>query len=232
MNKNILITGTNRGLGLGFCKHYLEQGHQVFALSRSPSAELKSLSADFPKTLHLVVIDILSPTSVQSAFEQVRQKTDKLDILINNAGRYGNNGTLAENIDSEDLLLTYQTNVIGPLLVTKAFLPLVETGSDKKVIHISTLMASIADNTSSGSYGYRMSKAALNMLNKNLSIDIKEKGILSVALHPGWVQTDMGGPNAPLTVDTSIEGMTKVIGSVQMKDTGTFLDYRGKSLAY
>lgn len=232
-SKTILVTGANRGLGLGFCKHYLQKNDHVFAAARNTNTpQLKSLLSDYPKQFHLIDMDITDIASIKAAFEKVKKSTDHIDLLINNAGRYGLDGPLSEDINTQDLLLTYQTNVIGPMLVTKTFLPLIERGASKKIVHLSTLMASIQDNQSSGSYGYRMSKSALNMMSKNLSIDLKGKGILSVVLHPGWVKTDMGGPNAPLDVDTSVEAMIGVIKTLSMENSGSFLDYRGNKLAY
>lgn len=232
--KNILITGVNRGLGLGLTEHYLREGHRVFGLTRKKQEpELSRLSEKNPGKLIIFEADICSKEDLMRTKEALLKDTTALDIIINNAGRYGSNtSALADPLDEQELTLTFKTNVIGPLWVAHYFVPLLKKGHDKKLVHISTLMASMADNQAGGSYPYRLSKTALNMANKNLSIELKADGIISLALHPGWVKTDMGGAQAPLDVKTSVEGMAQVIERLTLSDSGCFFDYRGRELPY
>ena len=117
-------------------------------------------------------------------------------------------------------------------MVTQAIIDNVKKGSDKKIYFLSSQLGSIADNTSGGMYIYRSSKTGLNQVVKSLSVDLKPQGITVVSLHPGWVKTDMGGPNAPVSIDESIEGMMKVIYATDIRDTGRFLNYDGKELPW
>ena len=125
-----------------------------------------------------------------------------------------------------------KVNLIAPLLVTQSIIDNVKKGSDKKIYFLSSQLGSIADNTSGGMYIYRSSKTGLNQVVKSLSVDLKPQGITVVSLHPGWVKTDMGGPNAPVSIDESIEGMMQVIDSTDIRDTGRFLNYDGKELPW
>lgn len=233
--KNILITGANRGLGLGFVRHYLGPDVVVFAGARDPEGarELLELQRTSPHQLNILPLDISSENHVREAANQFKQLADNLDILINNAGRYGQKHDVPlEELNVDDLHLTVEVNTFGPLRVSRAFLPFLKKGNEKKLIHITSLMGSIADNSSGNAYGYRISKAALNMLNRNLAHELKPHGICSVALHPGWVKTDMGGENAPLSIDESISGMTQTIQLLTLDQTGAFLRYDGSPCAF
>jgi len=232
--RTVLITGANRGLGAAFVEPFLSRGYSVFAGARNPatSSELKKLPRAHEDRLHVVSLDVSSDSSVKSAADVVARKTDQLDILINNAGRYGKEGAQLKNLDIADVLKTFDVNTVGCLRTTLAFLPLLRKGAEKKIVHITSQLGSIADNRSGGSYGYRLSKAALNMLGKNLAIDLAAEGITCVLLHPGWVKTDMGGPNAPLDIETSVAGMINVIVALTKDQSGSFLGYGGEVLPY
>lgn len=226
----ILITGANRGLGLGFVKHYLGSTAEIFAATRDPNTcrELQSLHQASPDSLHLLNLDVTQEESIREAASQIQKKVGSLDLLINNAGRYGEKRDVSlEEINLDDLRLTFEVNTLGPLRVTRAFRALLKAGREKKLVHITSLMGSISDNSSGSAYGYRISKTALNMLNRNLGHELKADGIVSVALHPGWVQTDMGGKNAPLTVDESVGSMIRTIDHLKLSQSGQFLQYDG-----
>lgn len=230
---DILITGAAKGLGLGFTQHYLGRGHRVFALARDPKvAGLAALREKHPDRLYPVAADVASPESLARAAKDVAKMTPSLDLLINNAGRYGAESSIDGAIDWEDMVLSFRTNALAPLAVSQTFLPLLEKGAGKKIAHVTSLMGSIQDNQSARVYGYRLSKAALNMMNKSLAIELRGRGIVSAALHPGWVRTDMGGVNAPLDVATSIAGMTQVIDGLTPEKSGSFFNYDGKPLPY
>jgi NAD(P)-dependent dehydrogenase (short-subunit alcohol dehydrogenase family) len=221
----VLITGSNRGLGAGLCRTFAARGYRVFAAARSAES--------LPPGTVPVRLDVDSDESVVRAAAEVSRSTDRLDVLINNAGRYGEKNALPpERVSLDEMRRTFETNVIGPLRVTRAFLPLLRKGSAKRVVQITSQMGSIANNRSGGSYDYRVSKAALNMMNRNLAHDLGREGFVCIALHPGWVRTDMGGPDAPMDVETSAVGMTETILSLTPDRNGAFLRYDGKPLPF
>lgn len=220
---NIIVTGANRGIGLGIARHLAARGDTVIAAARQPySPDLTSLK------LKTIALDVTSAESVRN-FGLALGDTP-VDILFNVAGVYGSQehlGSLANDLALSDLERTYQINALGPLRVTLAALANVRRGTAKKLVHVTSGMGSIADNTSGGSYGYRMSKAALNMMSASLAVDLRAEGIASYVINPGWVQTDMGGTNAPLTVAQSVEGMVREIDRATLADSGAFLNWKG-----
>ena len=231
----VAITGTSRGIGLGLTKAFLEKGYAVAAVARNPekAIELKSLQEKEPERLFCVSFDITDEKAITRACGDIEKKWDHVDILINNAGVSGgkNQGSI-NDVNIEKAREVFDVNVLGPLRVTRRFLPLVEKGQEKKIVHISSLMGSIDDNKSGGFYSYRISKTALNMMNKSLAHELREKGICSVVLHPGWVKTDMGGPEAPTAVEESVRGLLRVILGLKAEDTGSFFDYQGKRIPW
>ncbi|MCB0272472.1 MAG: SDR family oxidoreductase [Bdellovibrionales bacterium] len=229
--KTIMITGANRGIGLGLTKSYLQLGHTVIATYRKDKESLDALKSDFSNTLFTFPMDIQHEDSVKSTFKDISQKTGQIDLLINNAGRYGSNqASVKSTMDFTDMLVTYQTNTLGPLLVTKYALSLIEKGADKKIVHISSKVGSIADNGMGGAYGYRASKCALNMINKNLSLELPH--ITTVVMHPGWVQTDMGGANAPITIEESVNALVQTIDRFATNDSGGFFERTGEPIPF
>ena len=223
---NIVITGGNRGIGLELIKKLLNGGHQVTAWVRDPSKanELKKLSG----ALKLVEVDLTQFENIEHA----AQKTEgPVDVLINNAGIYQKkgDGRLLE-LDPKVVAQTLEVNLLAPITVTKALYTKLKASKQARVANISSLMGSITDNTSGGSEAYRISKAALNMFSKSLAIE--EKNWIVLALHPGWVQTDMGGPQAPVMPNESAEGLAKIILSAKFEDSGRFFDYRGRELPW
>ncbi len=223
---NIFITGANRGLGLGFVQHYANRGDNIIAGCRIPeqAVELKEL---VPKE-HIIRIDVADPESIAQTVGRVRELVNRLDILINNAGV--GEDTSAELPSFDDLIRTYSTNAIGPVLLTKQLKTLLSKGS--KVVNVTSRMGSIADNTSGGYYDYRMSKAALNMATKNLHLEQYQHGVIVFAIHPGWVRTDMGGASALLSVEESVRGMVQVIDTASTEVGGTFLGYDGEEIPW
>ena len=154
-----------------------------------------------------------------------------IDVLINNAG-VGSSNQHFRAVSPKPWLEVLKVNLIAPLVVTQAIIDNVKKGSDKKIYFLSSQLGSIADNTSGGMYIYRSSKTGLNQVVKSLSVDLKPQGITVVSLHPGWVKTDMGGPNAPVSIDESIKVIMKVIDTTDIRNTGTFLNYDGKGLPW
>ncbi len=229
--QRVVITGSNRGIGLGLTRAYLHRGDQVFACCRNPetATELNALQQEFT-TLHVIPLEVTSPASIDLAAAVVKGFTGGIDILINNAGVGGGTehiGALTE----EDLVNIFRVNSVAPILITQAFMALLESGKNARIVHISSKMGSIADNGSGGYYGYRASKAALNMLNSCLSIDLGKK-IISIVINPGWVRTDMGGQGATLDVETSTEGIVNVVDHLAPKDSGRFLEWNGDEIPW
>jgi len=221
----VLITGANRGLGLEFAHQFTQKGYTVIGTARSPGEahELQNTGA------RIVKLDVADSDSVRAMAEEL--KDTKIDILINNAGVFGHDTQNFIDLDIDKLNWSFQVNTLGPMRVTQALYENLLIGEEKKILHMSSIMGSIEQN-SGGGYGYRMSKAALNMFNKTLSVELADKGFICVVLHPGWVQTDMGGERAPLTPEESISGLIKVIEELSSGDNGRFYDYRGRELPW
>ncbi|KAM6430333.1 C-signal-like [Liasis olivaceus] len=196
------------------------------------------------------MVDVTDHSSVKAAVSVVEShlKGQGLNLLINNAGRNSQNPFL-EDVDQQDMLLTYNTNAVGPLLIVKEFLPLLKKaaketaskdlgGNKAVVINISSLISSIGQGSTTTTipvpplYAYRASKAALNMITACLALELKKEGILCALIHPGWVKTDMGSEKAPLTVQNSVEGMLKVIANLKSSSSGAFLDWEGNEVAW
>ena len=219
---NIVITGASRGIGLEITKLALKAGHNVLALARIPEdSELVNLQKEF-KNLSFEKIDL----NDQSAYSKVDHlvKFSCIDLLINNAGIY-------EQDDSvENFQKSYLVNSIQPFFITRALLSKLKQSSNPKAAFTSSMMASIADNNSGGSYSYRSSKTALNMLIKSLSVD--EPWLTCLILHPGWVKTRMGGENAPIMPEDSAKGLFEVIMKASLEDTASFQDYQGSHLPW
>jgi NAD(P)-dependent dehydrogenase (short-subunit alcohol dehydrogenase family) len=221
-----VVTGANRGIGLELVRQLLARGDTVEAAVRRPDEanDLRALTG--PLRIHRVdVTDAKSIAAFASAI------ADPVDLLINDAGTYGGPrqsiGQMTEDLALGDVLDTYNVNAAGALRVSVALVPHLRRGKAKKLVHITSGMGSIADNTSGGYYAYRMSKAALNMMSKTLSVDLRNDGIISVVINPGWVQTDMGGKNAPTPVAESVAGILSRIGEITLEDSGAFLNWKG-----
>jgi len=230
----IVITGTNRGIGLELTKQYLARGDTVDAAVRFPSqaTALKALEASANGRLRVHACDVTNDTQVH-AFSHALERADPsgVDLLINNAGVMGKTGDL-EALDLADLHAVMDVNALGPLRVTKALLPLVLAGRRKAIVHMTSRMGSIDDNRSGGYYAYRMSKAALNMACRSLAVDLSDRGVVTAVFHPGWVQTDMGGLHAPTPVDTSARGLMRQFDALTPQKSGRFWDFEGNEIAW
>ncbi len=226
---NILITGASRGLGRGFVETYLKRSDvsKVWAVSRNTD-RLQDLARQYGKKLELVSATVSEEQAKGKLFSVLGNET--LDLLINVAGVYPEEPSSFLEISPKSLHEGYEGNVYSAFLTTQACVAALKRSNQAKVVSITSLMGSIADNTSGGSYAYRMSKAALNMFNKCFSIEFPK--FTAVVLHPGWVKTDMGGDQAPTTVDESIQGMVKVISELTPKQTGQFFDFEGDRIEW
>ena len=225
MTQTYLITGANRGIGLERARQLRARGERVIATARQPGAAL-SLQATGAR---IEPLDVADPASV--ADFAARLDGAPVDVLINNAG-IGVGGVSFERLDVETMAAFFQVNTMGPLRVTQALLPNLLAGQAKRIVSITSQLGSIDDNGSGGAYAYRASKAALNMVNKSLSIDLASRGLVCVVLHPGWVQTDMGGAAAPTKVEESALGLLRVIDDLSPSQNGRFFDFSGAEVPW
>jgi len=221
MKRTAVVTGSNRGIGLEFCKQLKQQGYDVIALCRKASPELWNLGVEVFEG-----IDVTQTKSLEALISKLPPRP--IDILINNAGVLDRESL--EDFTSETLLKQYEVNAVGPLHVTRAFLPYLQEGA--KVAMITSLMGSIDDNTSGGRYGYRMSKAALNMAGKSLANDLKNKGFAVIILSPGSVSTAMTSFAGRLTTEESVVGMIQQLDQLTLETTGAFVHYDGRKLPW
>ena len=223
----VLISGANRGLGLEFVRQYVSQGAEVIAGCRNPGAA-KDLKAALGATGRIHALDVTDQGCVDEFKDRVGSKP--IDILVANAGVYGGRRQSFNDIDYHAWAQTFEVNTFGPVRLAQAFAPNVEAAKGK-LVAITSLMGSIADS-SGGYFAYRASKAALNSAFKGVAMALKDSGVITAVLHPGWVQTDMGGKGAPLTPEQSVTGMRKVIEGLGEADIGSFHDYSGKVLPW
>jgi NAD(P)-dependent dehydrogenase (short-subunit alcohol dehydrogenase family) len=214
----IVVTGANRGIGLEIVRQCAARGDEVFAGARDPD-HAHALLALRASVFRCDVADDASVRAFAFAVE------GPIDAVINNAGVIGHMASF-EEFDLDDALRTFSINALGPARVTRAFLPHLRRGKTKKVLHLSTGMASIQDNTSGGAYAYRMSKAALNMMNRSLAVDLRDQGIVTCVINPGWVKTDMGGKHAETPVEDSVRGILARLDEMKPEDSGQFLDFK------
>jgi NAD(P)-dependent dehydrogenase (short-subunit alcohol dehydrogenase family) len=223
----VLITGANRGIGLEFVRQYAQDGWRVIACCRhlESASELHALKKSY-ENIHIKALDVASFAQISAL--ALTLADESIDVLINNAGVYPDSHW--GDVDTEDWLNAFIVNSIAPLKMAEAFTSHIANSQLKKIATLSSKMGSIDDNTSGGSYIYRSSKVATNMVMKSLSIDLKAFGISVVTLHPGWVLTEMGGPNALIDTKASVIGLRKQIESLNISTTGEFVAYDGKKI--
>ena len=229
-----LITGANRGLGLEFVRQLLARGDAVTACCREPdqATELHALGKAAGDRFDVLALDVTDAAAVAELPGKLKDGK-ALDVVINNAGVAAGHEAFGQ-FEAETMERVLRINSVAPMLVTQAVAPLLEKGGkNPKIVCITSQLGSItnADDLSFG-LSYGMSKAALNMGVKKLSSEMTRRGISMIALHPGWVQTDMGGRNATLKPEQSISGMLKVIDGLTTDDNGRFLTYSGAELPW
>jgi len=218
---NVVITGANRGIGLEFCKALADRGYNVTALCRESNAALK----DLPVTVY-DGFDVTDEKAVEAFSNTI--ETESVDLLINNAGIL--KGMSLDTLDFESMRCQFEVNALGPLRVTHALLSKLKQGA--KVALITSRMGSMADNSSGSSYGYRMSKAALNAVGVSLAHDLAGRGIAVAILHPGYVKTDMTGPSAMIDTNESVAGLMERIDQLNIGNSGTFWHTNGDVLPW
>ena len=218
---SVLVTGANRGIGLELCRQLKAAGHQVTAVCRSSSTELDALGVQV-----IDQCDVANHISVQQMALQLNDQ--QFDVVINNAGVLARNAL--GDIDYDTVLQQYQVNAMAPLMVTEALLDHLKPAA--KVAIVTSRMGSMSDNDSGGHYGYRMSKAAVNMAGTSLAVDLKPKGIAVGLLHPGYVKTDMTGGQGYVNTAHSAKGLLDRIDQLNLENSGTFWHAEGEQLPW
>jgi NAD(P)-dependent dehydrogenase (short-subunit alcohol dehydrogenase family) len=223
----VVITGANVGIGLGLAEIYAAAGWRVHATARKPDAadELKALAGD----VHVHRCDVTDPNEIAGLSDALG--TDPVDILINNAGIYGPLGPDLSDADYKAWEEAMRVNVLGPIRVTTALLENVKAGDGKMIANLSSRMGSITQ-AEGDRIPYRSTKAALNAAMRNMAINLEPSGVTVLLLHPGWVQTRMGGSAAPVTVPESIQGLKAVLDNASIMDTGKFINYDGTQIEW
>jgi NAD(P)-dependent dehydrogenase (short-subunit alcohol dehydrogenase family) len=220
---NVLITGANRGIGAEFVRHYLAEGHHVWGCYRHDKGELGGIHSE---SLHLLRWDVALDLEPEGELPK------SIDLLVNNAGIYGSSkgGQSLDSVIPEAMLEVFNVDCVGPLRVVKYLKDCFSKTAT--IANLSSKMGSSADNTSGGTYAYRAAKAALVIVSKSMAVDLSSDGIQVITLHPGWVQTDMTNHTGLIDVETSVQGMTKVIAQARDYEPGQFIAFDGKVVPY
>ena len=231
-NNNILITGTDRGIGLGLARHYLEKGESIVATSRriEPSGELAELTETYADRIRLMSLDVVDEESVSRFGDEIRSEGISFSTVISNAGV-----TVAEDFGlwtAKVFTTNFLVNTVGPALLVQAIESSLESGA--KVVNISSGMGSIERNINpeNGLDAYAVSKCGLNILSRRLAEKLRPRGVIVMSLDPGWVKTDMGGPDAPTEIDDAVRNITSTIERAGMGDTGCFLSSNGSKIPW
>ena len=228
MAKHCLVTGANRGIGLEFVRQLLARGDRVVGTCRHPgkAAALNGLTGEYPGHLHVLPLDVASEKSRAELVRELPLVAQHIDLLINNAGVL-HSGERFGQLSAAHLDDSFRINASGPLLLTEALAP--SLSNDATVANVSSTLGSIASTGQFGTPSYNISKAAQNMASVLLAHALRDRDIKVVALHPGWVQTEMGGDGAQITATASVDGLLRVIDGLTLDDSGRFLDWRGQA---
>ncbi len=237
--RTVFATGANRGLGLEITKQLLERGERVLGACRVPAAaaELHALAQTHPGRLDVIELDVARPQSIDAAAAATRRLTAKIDLLFNVAGTKGNLGPdpsqnlsrVFGEVEAASMAEIFAVNTTGPLLVVQALRPLLRGAA---VINITSSMGSNGLMNRGDWYGYRASKAALNIVSHALSFDLRNEATIVVAMHPGWVKTAMGTEDAPYQLAASVTSLLGVVDRLTPEDSGKYLNWRGEELPW
>lgn len=227
MAKHCLVTGANRGIGLEFVRQLLARGDRVVATCRQPgkATALNALAGEYPGRLRVLPLDVASEKSRAELVRELPLVCERIDLLINNAGVL-HSGERFGHLSAAHLDDSFRTNASGPLLLTEALAPTLSDGGT--VANVSSTLGSIANTGQFGTPSYNISKAAQNMATVLLAHALRDRGIKVLALHPGWVQTEMGGDGAQITATASVTGLLQVLDGLTLDDSGRFLDWQGQ----
>ncbi|HEV8624043.1 MAG TPA: SDR family oxidoreductase [Acidimicrobiia bacterium] len=239
--RRVVVTGANRGLGLEFARQLDAAGDEVVATTRHPKTadELNKLAATSGGRVTVVRLDVGDPADVEAAALHVGERFDAVDLLINNAGIWtapdqtdrASSGPLAD-LRPDAVAEVLRINAVAPLAVTQALAPRLAAARRAVVVNLSSGLGSLQGATRRGNLAYGMSKAALNMLTRQLAAELAGQGTIVVSMSPGWVATDMGGPSAPLEPPESVKGMLNVLDALTPAQSGSFLDHAGAVLPW
>ncbi len=234
MTQTVLVTGANRGIGLALVRDLLARGDRVIAACRQPgkATELNRLAGEHPGRLHVLPLEVADPRSQAELARElplVFGEGVRVDVLVNNAGVL-HSGERFGSVSAANLEDSLRTNAMGPFLLTQALAPLLADGA--KVANVSSQLGSISSTARFGTPTYCIGKAAQNMATRLLAHALAERGIVVLALHPGWVQTDMGGKDAQVTPEDAARGLLRVIDGATSMDSGRFLDWQGQALPW
>jgi NAD(P)-dependent dehydrogenase (short-subunit alcohol dehydrogenase family) len=236
--RRILITGANRGIGLDLTRRHLQAGDRVFATCRDPfsARDLNALAEQHP-ALRILSLDVTDSVSIATLRRVVGGEVDALDVLYNNAGVFPGGVDAQEpgvsvfgKLDARALIEVFAVNSVAPVMVTQAFADMLRRGTNARVINLSSRIGSITLAEPGYGYGYPASKAALNRMTRALAQDLP--GVIVVAVHPGWVNTDMGGVTAPRTMDETLPALIRLIDGLTLEDSGSFFNWDGKKFPW
>jgi NAD(P)-dependent dehydrogenase (short-subunit alcohol dehydrogenase family) len=222
---SILITGAGRGLGLELARQFVAAGWETFGTVRELAR-----GAAMPKGSQTLLCDVTDRASLARLGRQLAGK--KIDVLFCNAGMYGKRQQGVGSVDYDTWAEVMRVNVMAPMACVEALVDHVAASERRQIVMMSSRMGSIGENSGGGEVVYRSSKAALNAVTKSLSIDLAPRGVTVVAVHPGWVQTDMGGPKATLTPEQSVAGLKGVVEQLTPAKNGKFFNYDGAEIAW
>jgi NAD(P)-dependent dehydrogenase (short-subunit alcohol dehydrogenase family) len=235
MQRTVFITGADKGLGLSLAGRFVQEGFHVFAGVYRPGEDLETLAGQNHGKMTLVPLDVTNPGSIRRAARTVDRQATGLDILVNNAGVHLQKPVKPlEELDFNDMHLqkVMEVNAFGPLRVIQQFLPLLEKGQMKMVVNISSEAGSITDCKRPSEYAYCMSKSALNMASRILQNYLSPRGYKILAVHPGWMRTDMGGSEADIHPDQAAAGIFTLAMKPWQVDDAIYMDYQGNLLPW
>jgi NAD(P)-dependent dehydrogenase (short-subunit alcohol dehydrogenase family) len=230
MTEHWLISGANRGIGRELTRQILARGDRVTASMRSEEARARAVAENvaYIDKFSTLAFDVRDEAAIRAAAQKV---SAPIDVLVANAGAYGPQRQSSLDMDFDGALDLFSVNALGPLRTAQAFLPRLRRARNPRIVLVSSVLGSMALE-GSFSLAYRAAKAALNKLSQGLAADLKGEGVAVIALHPGWVRTDMGGADAPLSVEESAAGIIKTIDGLTIEWSGHFLDYRNQEVAW
>lgn len=230
--RTVLITGANRGIGLEHARRYAERGAKVWATARSPgdAGELQSLAGAHRGAFEVLTYDAADPDAAGDLKKQVGG--EPLDLMLANAGAMGGRAQSFGSVDVDGVLDLVRVNALAPLKLAEALAENVAASQRKIMAFQTSLMGSVGDNGSGGAYAYRISKAALNMVGKGVANDLRQRGVIAVLLHPGWVRTRMGGAGGKISAEECVAAQQRLLDNLSSADSGRFFNYDGRQLPW
>jgi NAD(P)-dependent dehydrogenase (short-subunit alcohol dehydrogenase family) len=233
----ILISGASRGIGLELARQYAAEGWRVIACCREPG-QAQALSELAGTSVEIRALDVTDPAQIASLSSELAEVP--IDVLLNCAGTMGEKSFAEAGLamqrfgdsDYADWEQILRVNALGPMRMAEAFVEHVARSEQKKIVTLTSVMGSMGANGVGGLYAYRSSKAAANSVMKSMSINLRDRGIIALPMHPGWVRTEMGGPKADIDAVTSASGLRRVIAGLTPADSGRFLAYSGEELPW